>query len=287
MLGSTSPLPESKGQAASSVAQARIAAHASDEATKAAMAGSPLTEHEIAEQAKDAQNALVRLLSLGPRNVALSTVRLSRDLSQSSDRGTAADIKLARLSLVMPHAWDEVVSIKDFERRKINQVLDQQWKKSGKVAVLGRGTLTSTSYVWMDTQLSLVSSSLTGLGVSFVLSFSVLVIATRSCISSFISILAIVGIVSVVLGSMVLGGRNLGFMESICVTVVVGLAVDYVVHYGISFVEHFGAENEKGTRSNAVHEAVTGALTDLGVSVIGGATSTFGAALFLLFCVIK
>ena len=169
------------------------------------MAGSPLTEHEIAEQAKDAQNALVRLLSLGPRNVALSTVRLSRDLSQSSDRGTAADIKLARLSLVMPHAWDEVVSIKDFERRKINQVLDQQWKKSGKVAVLGRGTLTSTSYVWMDTQLSLVSSSLTGLGVSFVLSFSVLVIATQSCISSFISILAIVGIVSVVLGSMVLG----------------------------------------------------------------------------------
>ena len=86
---------------------------------------------------------------------------------------------------------------------------------------------------------------------------------------------------------MVLGGRNLGFMESICVTVVVGLAVDYVVHYGISFVEHFGAENEKGTRLNAVHEAVTGALTDLGVSVIGGATSTFGAALFLLFCVIK
>jgi predicted RND superfamily exporter protein len=192
----------------------------------------------------------------------------------------------------MPHAWDAVVSIKDFERRKINEVLDDQWEKSGKVATLGRGTQASGSHVWMDTQLSLVSSSLIGLAVSFVLSFLVLVVATRSFVASLISILAILGIVAVVLGSMVLGGRNLGFMESICVTVVVGLAVDYVVHYGIAFVEHFeefeeGKGGGKKRERNAVHAAVIGALTDLGVSVLGGATSTFGAALFLLFCVIK
>ena len=117
-------------------------------------------------------------------------------------------------------------------------------------------------------------------------------VATRSFVASLISILAILGIVAVVLGSMVLGGRNLGFMESICVTVVVGLAVDYVVHYGIAFVEHFeefeeGKGGGKKRERNAVHAAVIGALTDLGVSVLGGATSTFGAALFLLFCVIK
>ena len=128
---------------------------------------------------------------------------------------------------------------------KPNEVLDDQWEKSGKVATLGRGTQASGSHVWMDTQLSLVSSSLIGLAVSFVLSFLVLVVATRSFVASLISILAILGIVAVVLGSMVLGGRNLGFMESICVTVVVGLAVDYVVHYGIAFVEHF-EEFEEG-----------------------------------------
>ena len=38
------------------------------------------------------------------------------------------------------------------------------------------------------------------------------------------------------MGVMVMMGRKLGFMESICVTVIVGLAVDYVVHYGIAFV---------------------------------------------------
>ena len=287
MLGATSPLWDSQGQAAATVAGARIAAAAQRRATDAVMAGTPLSAEQVEQEEIDNQAELVRVLSMGPRNVALSTVRMDRDLSKSArGSGSSEDIKIARLLLVMPHDWDAVVSIKDFERRKINEVLDQEWKKNGKVSTLGRGTQTSGSHVWMDTQLSLVSSSLIGLAVSFVLSFSVLVVATRSFVASLISILAIVGIVAVVLGSMVLGGRNLGFMESICVTVVVGLAVDYVVHYGIAFVEHF-REFEEGKEGNAVFAAVTGALTDLGVSVLGGATSTFGAALFLLFCVIK
>ena len=67
------------------------------------------------------------LPSLTKRRVDLSKA------SNSTDMGTASDIRLVRLSLVMPHAWDAVVSVKDSERRKINQVLDDQWEKSGKV----------------------------------------------------------------------------------------------------------------------------------------------------------
>jgi hypothetical protein len=289
MLGSTSPLPDSIYQDASKVAAVRIAAAAQKRATDAATAGTSLTSEQIAQYAEKEEAALVTVLSLGPRNVALNTVRLGKDLSKTArGSGSAEDIRLVRLSLVMPHAWDAVVSTKDFERRKINEVLDEQWERSGKIAALGRGTQTSASHVWMDTQLSLVSSSLIGLAVGFGLSFVVLVVATRSFVASCISILSILGICSLVLGSMVLiFDRTFGFMESICVTVVVGLAVDYVVHYGIAFVEHFSLTEKDGNGDGLVHAAVTGALTDLGVSVLGGATSTFGAALFLLFCVIK
>ena len=43
------------------------------------------------------------------------------------------------------------------------------------------------------------------------------------------------------------GRMGFSFMESICVTVIVGLAVDYVVHYSISYTQvfnHKDAENE-------------------------------------------
>ena len=132
-----------------------------------------------------------------------------------------------------------------------------------------------------------------GLAVAFALALVVLFVATRSLAVSALSIATIVGIVSTVLGAMVLIGRDLGFMESICVTVIVGLAVDYVVHYGIAFMDHLrqstaaAADDTRASGSDAVNEAVVMALTDLGVSVVGGATSSFGAALFLLTCTIK
>ena len=149
----------------------------------------------------------------------------------------------------------------------------------------------------MDTQISLVVSSIFGLMTAFALASIVLLISTRSLVVATISIVSIVGIVSVVLGVMVMMGRELGFMESICVTVIVGLAVDYVVHIGIAYTEHFHDYDAGGggggggaaaiTSSPVRHLAMRGAMTDLGVSVLGGATSSFGSALFLLMCVIK
>ena len=145
----------------------------------------------------------------------------------------------------------------------------------------------------MDTQISLVVSSIFGLMTAFALASIVLLISTRSLVVATISIVSIVGIVSVVLGVMVMMGRELGFMESICVTVIVGLAVDYVVHIGIAYTEHFhdydaaAAGGAAITPSPVRHLAMRGAMTDLGVSVLGGATSSFGSALFLLMCVIK
>ena len=81
---------------------------------------------------------------------------------------------------------------------------------------------------------------------------------------------------------------ELGFMESICVTVIVGLAVDYVVHYAIAYTQVYDFQNaENLPAQKIVNNAVIGCLTELGVSVLGGSSSTFGSSLFLMFCVIK
>eukprot|EP00945_MAST-04E_sp_MAST-4E-sp1_P000986 g986.t1 len=91
-----------------------------------------------------------------------------------------------------------------------------------------------------------------------------------------------------VIGTMVAAGMELGFMESICVTVIVGLAVDYVVHYAIAYTQVYDFQNaENLPAQKIVNNAVIGCLTELGVSVLGGSSSTFGSSLFLMFCVIK
>ena len=114
--------------------------------------------------------------------------------------------------------------------------------------------------------------------------------ATKSILTTVSALLTIGSIVNVVLGIMVLAGWALGFMESICVTVIVGLAVDYVVHYSISYTQvfnHKSAGDKTVKIQDVLNNAITECLVELGVSVLGGASSTFGAALFLMMCVIK
>ena len=50
---------------------------------------------------------------------------------------------------------------------------------------------------------------------------------------------------------------------------------------------HKDAGNESISVQKVLNNAVTECLVELGVSVLGGASSTFGAALFLMMCVIK
>ena len=77
---------------------------------------------------------------------------------------------------------------------------------------------------------------------------------------------------------MLLGGnstlRCAGMVEIVGVAVMVGLAVDYVVHMSAG-VAHSGA---------AGVDAVAAALRNVGMSVVSGAVTTIGAAVFLLPC---
>merc|ERR1739845_60277 len=69
-------------------------------------------------------------------------------------------------------------------------------------------------------------------------------------------------------------GWTLGIIESICITIIVGLSVDFVLHLAHSYVE-----TSEGTR----YERVSMAILDVGISVFSAAITTLGAGLLLLF----
>merc|ERR1712118_612756 len=94
-------------------------------------------------------------------------------------------------------------------------------------------------------------------------------------IVAFASVLAIGGVLSSVLGCMVALGWELGTIESICLTILAGFSVDYVVHLAHAYVN-----SEKTDRSDRVRSA----LDEIGVSVFAGVVTSASAAVALMIC---
>merc|ERR1711907_625447 len=133
----------------------------------------------------------------------------------------------------------------------------------------------NSMWVWMHTQTVFVSSALTGMITGTVLAFVVVLLATQQILVAFASMFTIVGILASVLGAMVALGWELGTIESICLTILAGFSVDYVVHLAHSFVQA-----EKKERLDKVRSA----LDEIGVSVLGGMLTSASAAVALMIC---
>jgi hypothetical protein len=133
----------------------------------------------------------------------------------------------------------------------------------------------NSMWVWMHTQTVFVSSALTGMITGTVLAFVVVLFATQQILVAFASVLTIIGVLASVLGSMVALGWELGTIESICLTILAGFSVDYVVHLAHAYVHA-----EKNERSDKVQSA----LDEIGVSVLGGMLTSASAAVALMLC---
>jgi hypothetical protein len=133
----------------------------------------------------------------------------------------------------------------------------------------------NSMWVWMHTQTVFVSSALTGMMTGTILAFVVVLLATQQVLVALASVFTIVGILASVLGAMVALGWELGTIESICLTILAGFSVDYVVHLAHAFVHA-----EKKERADKVRSA----LDEIGVSVLGGMLTSASAAVALMIC---
>lgn len=126
---------------------------------------------------------------------------------------------------------------------------------------------------WLKVQGELLKGARTGIMIGLCLAFPVLVFTTCNWIIGILATVTIGLITLAVVGLIPLVGWNLGVMESINLTLVVGLAVDYAVHLADGYVRclHFKREDR-----------VRYMLGNVGVSVLAGAATTLGASAFML-----
>merc|ERR1711975_3780 len=133
----------------------------------------------------------------------------------------------------------------------------------------------NSMWVWMHTQTVFVSSALTGMITGTVLAFVVVLFATQQILVAFASMLTILGVLASVLGAMVALGWELGTIESICLTILAGFAVDYVVHLAHAYMH---------AKSPARDARAQEALNEMGVSVLSGMVTSVLASLPLFGC---
>ncbi|KAM9354606.1 protein dispatched homolog 1 isoform 1-T2 [Pholidichthys leucotaenia] len=86
-----------------------------------------------------------------------------------------------------------------------------------------------------DLQDSLSDGTLVAMALSVVVAFSVMLLTTWNVIISLYAILSIAGTIFVTVGSLVLLGWELNILESVTISVAVGLSVDFAVHYGVAY----------------------------------------------------
>ena len=190
------------------------------------------------------------------------------------------------------------------------------------------------AWVFMDTQEMLVSGAIVGCTASAIVAFFVLTFSTFNPYISLLSIVNIMLVLVCILGMMNILGWELGaaenafleplytakssfyqdmlvqkqgnaeqealsagVIESISITVLVGLSVDYVVHLANCYIEadmedvkkrhpryKDGPADAELSTAEERELRVFGALEEMGVTVFGGACTSLGASGMLFLC---
>jgi len=142
-----------------------------------------------------------------------------------------------------------------------------------------QGYITCRKYSEMIFEEVLLKTAVAGSLISLILAFIILVLATRNIIIAVYSIFAILGIVLFLIAFMVVIGWSIGVIESIAITIIVGLSVDYTVHIANCYVQH---SKHFTNRETILRET----LTEIGISVLSGGITTCSSVLMLFFTTI-
>ena len=166
--------------------------------------------------------------------------------------------------------------------REWRDYLDE--RADGRPAGAGRALLASSQEVMASLEANIVENSLVAATLSVCSCFFCVLALTRAVAHTGL-ILACVVWINALLASLItwMLGWKIGIIEAISFTIFVGVSVDYALHVDRAFRYACAGEMIRGGRLQQLRRA----LGEVGAPVAAAAATTFGAAIFLLFCIIQ
>jgi len=134
----------------------------------------------------------------------------------------------------------------------------------------------SAIWWWFDMNFQMLSTAFGSAGVAVGFSAVVVFLSSRSFSLTLFSAGCIVYVLTAATASLVSLGWELGFLESVCFAILIGISCDFVIHFGHAY-NHLKGNVPRETRTEY-------AVVHMGPSILAAAVTTFAAATVMLFC---
>lgn len=134
----------------------------------------------------------------------------------------------------------------------------------------------SPMWWWSDTNAQMFSTAIGAAGIAIAFSAVVVLLASRSLILTLFSGICILYVLAAATATLVGLGWELGFLESVCFAILVGISCDFVIHFSHAYI-HFKGHVHRTERSKY-------AILHMGPSILAAALTTFASAIVMLFC---
>jgi len=137
----------------------------------------------------------------------------------------------------------------------------------------------SIDFWWFDTNGSMLRSAYQSAAIALAISGLVVFISSRSFVLTLFSLITIVYVLASTTAMLVASGWTLGFLESICFAILIGISCDFVIHFCHAY-SHLPGEVDRHYRTKY-------ALVRMGPSILAAAFTTICSAAIMLFTVIS
>lgn len=137
----------------------------------------------------------------------------------------------------------------------------------------------SIDFWWYDTNGSMLRSAYQSAGIALAFSGLVVLLTSRSFILTLFALITIAYVLASTTALLVASGWTLGFLESICFAILIGISCDFVLHFCHAYA-HLPGNVSREVRTQY-------ALLRMGPSILAAAVTTIGAATIMLFTVVS
>ena len=161
-------------------------------------------------------------------------------------------VKGFRMAIIANQQFTTAFSVIDGLYDKVNSWLKTEMSKAP--AGLQNAWAGSWGFEFYGLQIGLSEGTYSSLGISVAVSFVVMLLTTLNIFISIYAIITIIGVIAITIGSLVLAGWQLNILESIVMSVAVGLSIDFTMHYGVAYRLAPDKSNREGrVRYSLVH----------------------------------
>lgn len=152
--------------------------------------------------------------------------------------------------------------------------LDEEWARienwfkrisASAPAGVNKPIYSSYDFWWYDTNGQMLSTAYGSAGIALGASAAVILFSSRSFTLTFFAVVTIGYVLTAVTATLVGFGWTLGFLESICFAILIGVSVDFVIHFTHSYA-HFKGKHSRSERTK--HALIQMGPSILAVSIV-------------------